>query len=64
MLRMAQNSQISEGRQRIRSIDSLRGLAILGILFVNMPDFHSPFLHVNPIEWWNREPRSYNLHIG
>ena len=56
MQRMAQNRQISEGRQRIQSIDSLRGLAILGILFVNMPDFHSPFLHVNPIEWWKDNP--------
>ncbi|MBA9025229.1 DUF418 domain-containing protein [Peribacillus huizhouensis] len=53
---MKQNRQISDGRQRIQSIDSLRGLAILGILLVNMPDFHSPFLHVNPIEWWNNDP--------
>ncbi|MGE8079559.1 DUF418 domain-containing protein [Peribacillus loiseleuriae] len=53
---MKQNRQIINEDQRIQSIDSLRGLAILGIFLVNMPDFHSPFLHINPLEWWRDNP--------
>ncbi|CAM5535909.1 hypothetical protein LSPH24S_00042 [Lysinibacillus sphaericus] len=31
-------------KSRTISIDVLRGFALLGILLVNMPTFHSPFL--------------------
>ncbi len=53
---MKQDGQTIDGSQRVQSIDSLRGLAILGIFLVNMPDFHSPFLHINPLEWWRDNP--------
>ncbi|WP_409304611.1 DUF418 domain-containing protein [Peribacillus sp. SCS-155] len=43
-------------RDRIISIDILRGIAILGIFLVNMPDFHSPFLYINPLDWWDKNP--------
>ena len=51
---MKQDGHNIDGSQRVQSIDILRGLAILGIFLVNMPDFHSPFLHINPLEWWRR----------
>nr|WP_239586964.1 DUF418 domain-containing protein [Bacillus ectoiniformans] len=47
---MAPNDQ----QQRILSIDSLRGLSLLGIFLVNMMAFHSPYLYYNPYEWWDR----------
>ncbi|MGX2958907.1 DUF418 domain-containing protein [Peribacillus sp. JNUCC 23] len=53
---MKQDGQTIDGSQRVQSIDSLRGLAILGIFLVNMPDFHSPFSHINPLEWWRDNP--------
>lgn len=34
-------------RQRIFSIDVLRGLAILGIFFINIFSFHTPYLYVD-----------------
>ncbi|WP_043933107.1 DUF418 domain-containing protein [Bacillus sp. EB01] len=37
---------------RIASLDAMRGLAILGIYFVNMMSFHSPFMFIDPLEWW------------
>ncbi|WP_442599124.1 DUF418 domain-containing protein [Neobacillus sp. D3-1R] len=38
--------------ERIKSIDAIRGFAILGIFLTNMLDFHSPMLYINPYEWW------------
>lgn len=37
---------------RIKSLDVLRGLSLLGILIVNMIGFHSPYGYYNPYEWW------------
>ncbi|WP_257985070.1 DUF418 domain-containing protein [Bacillus sp. T33-2] len=39
-------------QNRIVSIDMMRGAAILGIFLVNMMFFHSPFLYIEPLEWW------------
>jgi uncharacterized protein len=39
--------------ERIKAIDMIRGLAILGIFLVNMPDFNSPLLYLKPESWWN-----------
>ncbi|RFU67563.1 DUF418 domain-containing protein [Bacillus sp. V59.32b] len=41
---------------RIVSIDILRGFSLLGILLVNMPSFHTPFLYINPLTWWTDNP--------
>ncbi|MEH7386713.1 DUF418 domain-containing protein [Bacillus sp. JJ1521] len=41
------------GAERIHSIDVIRGLAIFGIFFVNMPSFFSPVLYLNPNDWWS-----------
>ncbi|MFK4998180.1 DUF418 domain-containing protein [Bacillus sp. N9] len=38
--------------QRIQSLDVLRGIALFGILLVNMISFHSPFSYYNPYEWF------------
>nr|WP_304213267.1 DUF418 domain-containing protein [Fredinandcohnia onubensis] len=43
------------GAERIHSIDVIRGLAILGIFFVNMPSFFAPILYLNPATWWTGE---------
>lgn len=43
---------ISEN-ERINSIDTMRGFAILGIFLTNMLDFHSPMLYINPYVWWS-----------
>jgi uncharacterized protein len=40
-------------KDRIISLDIMRGFAILGIFLVNMLSFHSPFLYLDPFEWWN-----------
>jgi uncharacterized protein len=37
---------------RIVAIDMIRGVAILGIFIVNMMSFHSPFMWINPLNWW------------
>lgn len=37
---------------RIQSIDAMRGFALLGIFFVNMVDFHSPWMYVEKINYW------------
>ena len=42
----------AEGKKRIAIIDTLRGIALLGIFFVNMPAFFSPWLYLNPSEYW------------
>jgi uncharacterized protein len=39
--------------ERIHSIDTIRGFAILGIFLTNMLDFHSPMLYLNPYLWWS-----------
>ena len=36
---------------RLTVIDLLRGVAILGILLVNMIDFHAPFLYMQADYW-------------
>ncbi|SFA79425.1 MULTISPECIES: DUF418 domain-containing protein [unclassified Bacillus (in: firmicutes)] len=41
--------------ERIVSIDVIRGFAILGIYLINMLSFHSPFLHIDPITWWDSQ---------
>lgn len=42
------------GKERIVTLDVIRGLALLGILLVNMLLFMAPFLYVNQAEtrWW------------
>ncbi|MBT2688987.1 DUF418 domain-containing protein [Bacillus sp. ISL-47] len=40
-------------KDRIVSLDIIRGFAILGIFLVNMLSFHSPFLYLDPFEWWS-----------
>jgi uncharacterized protein len=46
------SNPISE-KERINSIDAMRGFAILGIFLTNMLAFHSPMLYVNPYIWWS-----------
>lgn len=43
-------------QNRIETIDILRGFSILGIFLVNMPSFHSPFMDIDPLTWWNQNP--------
>ncbi|WP_010283440.1 DUF418 domain-containing protein [Bacillus timonensis] len=43
------------GAERIQSLDVIRGLAIFGIFFVNMPSFFAPILYLNPKTWWTGE---------
>ena len=47
-------SQLSPttGSERIHSIDAMRGFALLGIFFVNMLDFHSPWMYIDQPEYW------------
>ncbi|WP_264736850.1 DUF418 domain-containing protein [Cytobacillus firmus] len=49
------DSQVSPvlEKDRIISLDIMRGFAILGIFLVNMLSFHSPFLYIDPFEWWD-----------
>ncbi|KMY53192.1 hypothetical protein AC623_03665 [Bacillus sp. FJAT-27231] len=44
--------------ERIGTLDSLRGLALLGIFLVNMISFHSPYFYYDPYEWW-KESESF-----
>jgi uncharacterized protein len=46
------SNPISEN-ERINSIDTMRGFAILGIFLTNMLAFHSPMLYLNPYVWWS-----------
>jgi uncharacterized protein len=46
------SNPISE-KDRLNSIDAMRGFAILGIFLTNMLDFHSPMLYLNPYVWWS-----------
>lgn len=38
--------------ERIEAIDLMRGFALLGILLINMPTFHSPFSYIDPYSWF------------
>ncbi|WP_413356497.1 DUF418 domain-containing protein [Robertmurraya sp. 2P01SA] len=40
-------------KDRIISLDMMRGFSILGIFLVNMLSFHSPMLYLNPATWWD-----------
>lgn len=40
-------------KDRIISLDIMRGFAILGIFLVNMLSFHSPYLYIDPFVWWD-----------
>lgn len=44
--------QFNNLHQRIPSIDIMRGFAIFGIFLVNMMSFHSPYLYIDPLYWW------------
>ncbi|MBS8263013.1 DUF418 domain-containing protein [Mesobacillus boroniphilus] len=45
------NGQVSGNR--INSIDRMRGFSLLGIFFVNMISFHSPYFYIDPETWWD-----------
>lgn len=38
--------------ERVKAIDIMRGLALLGILIINMLAFHSPFSYIDPYKWF------------
>ncbi|MGO1057959.1 DUF418 domain-containing protein [Planococcus sp. FY231025] len=38
--------------ERVEAIDLMRGFALLGILLINMPTFHSPFSYIDPYTWF------------
>ncbi|WP_449622113.1 DUF418 domain-containing protein [Robertmurraya sp. Marseille-Q9965] len=42
-------------KDRIVSLDMMRGFAILGIFLVNMLSFHSPLLYLDPFSWWDSD---------
>lgn len=42
-------------KNRTIAIDVLRGFALIGILLVNMPTFHSPFLYLDSFTYWPSE---------
>lgn len=39
--------------ERVEAIDLMRGFALLGILLINMPTFHSPFSYIDPYSWFS-----------
>ncbi|WP_456271852.1 DUF418 domain-containing protein [Bacillus sp. AK031] len=39
-------------KERILSLDVIRGFSLLGIFIINMISFHSPFLYVDHYTWW------------
>ncbi|WP_093059611.1 DUF418 domain-containing protein [Psychrobacillus sp. OK028] len=45
-------------KERIISIDVMRGLALLGIFVVNMLFFHTPYIYINPYTWY-QNPSDY-----
>ena len=47
--------------ERLTVIDLLRGVAILGILLVNMIDFHTPFLYLQADYWSGADYITYAL---
>ncbi|MGJ7919538.1 DUF418 domain-containing protein [Neobacillus sp. LXY-4] len=59
---MAQEEGAGKGTERIISIDIIRGFSIFGIFLVNMMDFHSPLLYVEPLTWWSN-PLDHTTYI-
>lgn len=45
-------------KDRIISIDVMRGFALLGIFVVNMLFFHTPYIYINPYTWY-QNPSDY-----
>ena len=43
----------TEVKDRVISIDMMRGFALLGIFVVNMLFFHSPYIYLNPYSWFH-----------
>ncbi|WP_391120452.1 DUF418 domain-containing protein [Psychrobacillus sp. L3] len=43
----------TEVKERVISIDVMRGFALLGIFIVNMLFFHSPYIYFNPYTWFH-----------
>ena len=39
-------------KERILSLDVIRGFSLLGIFVINMISFHSPFLYIDQYTWW------------
>jgi uncharacterized protein len=39
-------------KERILSLDVIRGFSLLGIFIINMISFHSPFLYIDQYTWW------------
>lgn len=58
------NQQLApiQGKERIQSIDIIRGLAILGIFLVNMPAFNSPVLYMR-FDWWSEGIDNWTEHF-
>ncbi|MEK4484855.1 DUF418 domain-containing protein [Psychrobacillus sp. FSL H8-0484] len=48
-------------KERVISIDVMRGFALLGIFVVNMLFFHSPYIYVNPYSWY-QAPGDYETY--
>jgi uncharacterized protein len=55
--------QPTQEKERIISIDALRGMALLGIFLVNMISFHSPYFYYDPYQWWGegKEQTTYRI---
>ncbi|MCA0171448.1 DUF418 domain-containing protein [Bacillus sp. RAR_GA_16] len=49
--------------ERILSIDAMRGLALLGIFFVNMVDFHSPWMYIDQLSYWGDQWNQFAMKI-
>ncbi|MEH6944166.1 DUF418 domain-containing protein [Bacillus sp. JJ722] len=61
---MKDKMQSIKENERIQSVDILRGFAILGIFFVNMPAFFSPIYYYNPDTYWETtSDRSLNAMV-
>lgn len=56
---MLKNATPITEAERIVSIDVIRGFALLGIYLINMLSFHSPFLHIDPLTWWDSKIDRY-----
>lgn len=53
----------TEVKERVISIDVMRGFALLGIFIVNMLFFHSPYIYINPYTWFHI-PDDYAAYKG
>lgn len=51
------------GKERIHSLDAMRGFALLGIFLVNMVDFHSPWIYVDRMEFWGSQLNQMLMHF-